>query len=216
MLEIFDVSFNLISNKEIDELFTLRKETFKDRLNWSVNCINGMEFDEYDGENTNYILGVKNKTIVCSVRMIEMKYPNMITGTFFNYFNEIKIPEGNYIESSRFFVDRERARALIGNNNPVCLMLFLSMINYARNYHYDGIYTIVSRSMLTILKRSGWRLSVVGEGLSEKNENIYLLFLPIDCASQHALIERIVKSKKTEPESFENWPLVFPIKKEEA
>ncbi|MBQ4796985.1 acyl-homoserine-lactone synthase, partial [Pectobacterium versatile] len=30
MLEIFDVSFSLMSNNKLDEVFTLRKDTFKD------------------------------------------------------------------------------------------------------------------------------------------------------------------------------------------
>lgn len=38
MLEIFDVNHTLLSETKSEELFTLRKETFKDRLNWAVQC----------------------------------------------------------------------------------------------------------------------------------------------------------------------------------
>ncbi|WP_042836014.1 acyl-homoserine-lactone synthase, partial [Yersinia pestis] len=47
MLEIFDVRYDELTDIRSEDLYKLRKKTFKDRLNWEVNCSNGMEFDEY-------------------------------------------------------------------------------------------------------------------------------------------------------------------------
>ncbi|MBP2171506.1 acyl homoserine lactone synthase [Erwinia toletana] len=214
MLEIFDVSFDMISNNKMDEMFTLRKGTFKDRLNWAVKCTGEMEFDEYDGQHTNYLLGIKDESLVCSVRFIEMQYPNMIDGTFSSFFKDVKIPQGNYIESSRFFVDRTRAKNLNPGKNPVAIMLFLAMVNYAQNYHYDGILTIVSHPMLTILKRSGWGISVISQGISEKDKPVYLLHLPVDKENQQILIDRINQHNRIGSGAFNKWPLALPLIKE--
>lgn len=210
MLEIFDVNHALLSESKSEEMFTLRKETFKDRLNWAVQCTDGMEFDQYDNNNTTYLFGIKDNTVICSLRFIETKYPNMITGTFFPYFKEINIPEGNYLESSRFFVDKSRAKDILGNEYPISSMLFLSMINYSRDKGYDGIYTIVSHPMLTILKRSGWGISVVEQGLSEKQERVYLVFLPVDDENQEALARRINRSGTFMNNELKQWPLRVP------
>ncbi|MDX6917430.1 acyl-homoserine-lactone synthase CarI [Pectobacterium carotovorum] len=210
MLEIFDVNHALLSETKSEEMFTLRKETFKDRLNWAVQCTDGMEFDQYDNNNTTYLFGIKDNTVICSLRFIETKYPNMITGTFFPYFKEINIPEGNYLESSRFFVDKSRAKDILGNEYPISSMLFLSMINYSRDKGYDGIYTIVSHPMLTILKRSGWGISVVEQGLSEKQERVYLVFLPVDDENQEALARRINRSGTFMNNELKQWPLRVP------
>ncbi|AIU86811.1 acyl-homoserine-lactone synthase CarI [Pectobacterium odoriferum] len=210
MLEIFDVNHTLLSETKSEELFTLRKETFKDRLNWAVQCTDGMEFDQYDNNNTTYLFGMKDNTVICSLRFIETKYPNMITGTFFPYFKEINIPEGNYLESSRFFVDKSRAKDILGNEYPISSMLFLSMINYSRDKGYDGIYTIVSHPMLTILKRSGWGIRVVEQGLSEKEERVYLVFLPVDDENQEALARRINRSGTFMSNELKQWPLRVP------
>lgn len=210
MLEIFDVNHALLSETKSEELFTLRKETFKDRLNWAVNCTDGMEFDQYDNNNTTYLFGIKDNTVICSLRFIETKYPNMITGTFFPYFKEINIPEGNYLESSRFFVDKSRAKDILGNEYPISSMLFLSMINYSRDKGYDGIYTIVSHPMLTILKRSGWGIRVVEQGLSEKQERVYLVFLPVDDENQEVLARRINRSGTFMGNELKQWPLRVP------
>ncbi|QWC53028.1 acyl-homoserine-lactone synthase CarI [Pectobacterium atrosepticum] len=210
MLEIFDVNHTLLSETKSEELFPLRKETFKDRLNWAVQCTDGMEFDQYDNNNTTYLFGIKDNTVICSLRFIETKYPNMITGTFFPYFKEINIPDGNYLESSRFFVDKSRAKDILGNEYPISSMLFLSMINYSRDKGYDGIYTIVSHPMLTILKRSGWGISVVEQGLSEKEEKVYLVFLPVDDENQEALARRINRSGTFMSNELKQWPLRLP------
>ncbi|QQG28620.1 acyl-homoserine-lactone synthase [Pectobacterium carotovorum] len=210
MLEIFDVSHTLLSETKSEELFILRKETFKDRLNWAVQCTDGMEFDQYDNNNTTYLFGIKDNTVICSLRFIETKYPNMITGTFFPYFKEVNIPEGNYLESSRFFVDKSRAKDILGNEYPISSMLFLSMINYSRDKGYEGIYTIVSHPMLTILKRSGWGISVVEQGLSEKQERVYLVFLPVDDENQEALARRINRSGTFMSNELKQWPLRVP------
>ncbi|GLW39883.1 acyl-homoserine-lactone synthase CarI [Pectobacterium actinidiae] len=210
MLEIFDVNHTLLSETKSEELFTLRKETFKDRLNWAVQCTDGMEFDQYDNNNTTYLFGMKDNTVICSLRFIETKYPNMITGTFFPYFKEINIPEGNYLESSRFFVDKSRAKDILGNDYPISSMLFLSMINYSRDKGYDGIYTIVSHPMLTILKRSGWGIRVVEQGLSEKEERVYLVFLPVDDENQEALARRINRRGTFMSDELKQWPLRVP------
>ncbi|MEI7237732.1 acyl-homoserine-lactone synthase CarI [Pectobacterium brasiliense] len=210
MLEIFDVNHTLLSETKSEELFTLRKETFKDRLNWAVQCTDGMEFDQYDNNNTTYLFGIKDNTVICSLRFIETKYPNMITGTFFPYFKEINIPEGNYLESSRFFVDKSRAKDILGNEYPISSMLFLSMINYSKDKGYDGIYTIVSHPMLTILKRSGWGIRVVEQGLSEKEERVYLVFLPVDDENQEALARRINRSGTFMSNQLKQWPLRVP------
>nr|P33880.1 RecName: Full=Acyl-homoserine-lactone synthase; AltName: Full=Autoinducer synthesis protein CarI [Pectobacterium carotovorum subsp. carotovorum]CAA52352.1 CarI [Pectobacterium carotovorum] len=210
MLEIFDVNHTLLSETKSGELFTLRKETFKDRLNWAVQCTDGMEFDQYDNNNTTYLFGIKDNTVICSLRFIETKYPNMITGTFFPYFKEINIPEGNYLESSRFFVDKSRAKDILGNEYPISSMLFLSMINYSKDKGYDGIYTIVSHPMLTILKRSGWGIRVVEQGLSEKEERVYLVFLPVDDENQEALARRINRSGTFMSNELKQWPLRVP------
>ncbi|GKW41672.1 acyl-homoserine-lactone synthase [Pectobacterium parvum] len=210
MLEIFDVNHTLLSEKKSEELFTLRKETFKDRLNWAVQCTDGMEFDQYDNNNTTYLFGIKDNTVICSLRFIETKYPNMITGAFFPYFKAINIPEGNYLESSRFFVDKSRAKDILGNEYPISSMLFLSMINYSRDKGYDGIYTIVSHPMLTILKRSGWGIRVVEQGLSEKEERVYLVFLPVDDENQEALARRINRNGRFMSNALNQWPLRVP------
>lgn len=209
MLKLIYVKYKHLSNKDSEDLFSLRKKTFKDRLNWSVPCSKQMEFDEYDNHNTTYILGMYQDNIICSVRFIEIKHNNMITGTFNKHFEKIDLPQGSYIEASRLFVDKKRVSELNLNKYPVSSMLFLSMITYARKFHYEGIYAIVSYQMLIIFERSGWNIKIVERGILK--ENIYLIFMPIDKENINFLIKKTAQYSKHIDTDFNHWPLSFHI-----
>lgn len=212
MMDFFDVDYDSLSKKRSAELFSLRKKTFKDRLDWRVSCEQNMEFDVYDNKNTTYIFGVYEGSIICSLRFIETKFPNMIIDTFKPYFSQLHLPEGNYIEASRLFIDKERIKVLQLQQLPISLLLFLSMINYARNLSYEGIYAIVSHPMLIIFQRSGWQISVVEKGLSEKRQNIYLIHMPVDEHNQRLLIKRINKKFPLLSHALNAWPLSFSVR----
>lgn len=212
MLNFFDVGFDSLDEKDSNEIFTLRKRVFKDRLDWMVECSNGMESDEYDCCRTIYLLGGFDNNYVCGVRFIETKYPNMITGTFKKYFDKIDIPEGNFIEASRLFIEKGRSQQLRCKGYPVSTLLFLSMINYARFYQYEGIYAIVSHPMYVIFKRSGWRISMIEKSVSEKKQNIYLIFMPIDEQSQHTLITSALQKAPFLGGNLNTWPLSLSVR----
>jgi len=50
----FDLHYyNELSPELASELYQLRKKTFRDRLDWKVECMNGMEKDQFDNEKNN-------------------------------------------------------------------------------------------------------------------------------------------------------------------
>lgn len=212
MLRFFDVGFNSLNEKDSKEIFTLRKRVFKDRLDWMVECSNGMESDEYDCCRTIYLLGGVGDNYVCGVRFIETECPNMITGTFKEYFDKFDIPKGNFIEASRLFIEKGRSQKLRFQGYPVSTLLFLSMINYARFYQYEGIYAIVSHSMYVIFKRSGWLISIIEKSVSEKKQDIYLIFMPVDEHSQRTLISLARQKAPFLGGSLNTWPLSLSVR----
>lgn len=211
MLSFSEVGFNYLNKNDAEEVFSLRKLVFKDRLDWMVECNNGMESDEYDSCRTMYLLGGVNNHYFCGVRFIETKYPNMITGAFKEYFDKFDIPKGNFIEASRLFIEKGRSQQLRCQGYPVSTLLFLSMINYARFYQYDGIYAIVSHPMYVIFKRSGWLISMIEKSVSEKKQDIYLIFMPVDERSQQTLISLARQKAPFLGCSLNTWPLSLSV-----
>ncbi|WHP30214.1 acyl-homoserine-lactone synthase [Trabulsiella odontotermitis] len=210
MFNVYVVNFSSLSHEKSEEFFMLRKNIFKDRLQWAVSCFEGKEYDQFDNETANYLFGVKNGMIICGTRIIDMKHHNMLDDTFSAFFNDVKIPEGNFLESTRFFVDKERVSEFLGKRYPVTLVLFLALINYARRHHYDGILAVASHPMMHIIRRSGWNVTVLKTGISEKEEPVYLLLGHADPASQTALKDRICSQCADQDENrLKDWPLSF-------
>ena len=210
MLELFDVSYEELKTTRAAELYRLRKQTFSDRLGWDVVCSQGMESDEFDGPGTRYILGVYEGQLICSVRFTALSQPNMITHTFRDCFSSVALPAKG-IESSRFFVDKARARSLLGESYPLSQVLFLAMVNWAQQHNHASIHTIVSRAMLTILRRSGWEISVLKEAFLTEKEKIYLLLLPAGTEDQQQLAAPVIRRTGCEPLAVTIWPLSLPV-----
>jgi len=210
MLELFDIGYDELKETLSDELYRLRKKTFSDRLGWDVTCQSDMEFDEFDNSSTRYILGMYQGELICSVRFTGLDQPNMITHTFQDCFNTVPLP-GSGTESSRFFVDKARARQLLGEQYPVSRVLFLSMINWAIHHRLVGIHTIVSRAMLTILKRSGWQITTLKEAFLSERERIYLVYLPAGKDEQSKMASGLISELACPPRSALTWPLSLPV-----
>lgn len=210
MLELFDVSYEELKTTRSEELYKLRKTTFSDRLGWDVVCSQGMESDEFDEPGTRYILGVYQGQLVCSVRFIALKRPNMITHTFNASFNTVALPEYG-TESSRFFVDKALARQLLGERYPVSQALFIAMVNWAQRNDYEKIHTIVSRPMLTVLRRSGWNITVLKEAYLSEKERIYLLTLPVGDRDRTMLSQKIISQTTSKAGSLAIWPLTLLV-----
>ena len=133
----------------------------------------------------------------------------MIMGTFLSYFNDIDLPTGHFIEASRFFVDKAKIKQLNISREPVTTMLYLAVINYALKYSYEGIYAIVSHSMMMIIKRSGWQISIIEQGISEKRQRVYLIFLPTDKVNQAILIAEVSSKTLMDTKDLAALPLSF-------
>ncbi len=206
-LEFFDIGYEALISSHAHELYRLRKVTFSDRLGWNVKCRTGMESDEFDTGGTRYILGTYDGHLICSVRFVALERPNMINRTFSACFGDMPLPPGG-VESSRFFVDKARVSQLPGKPFTVSLALFLSMINWARNNGYEGIHTIVSRPMLTILKRTGWKIKVLREAYLSEREPIYLLFLPASAKDQAWMASKLATDTGR---MFTGWPMALPL-----
>ncbi|WP_129983185.1 acyl-homoserine-lactone synthase [Serratia liquefaciens] len=160
------------------QLFSIRKRVFKTRLKWAVRCIGEFEFDEYDNAHAVYLLGMRRERIVCGVRFIASRFTTMLSSTFNHAFRPEALPSGDYIEASRLFVDKDALAASGSGQSPVSVMLFLSMIKYARLQGVEGLYSVVSPQMYVLLRRAGWAVDILGSGWLNNEEEIHTLYMP--------------------------------------
>lgn len=192
MIEVHEIPYHQLQENEAKNLYCIRKKVFKDRLNWAVECKNGMEIDDFDNNNAYYLVGKYKGQIISSVRLVDLTKPNMLRcGVFDSFFNKIELPEGKYLEASRLFIDKEKMSFFKLVGNPVCILMFFSMVKFAIKNAYKGIYTVVSAPMLTIYRRAGWNVKILETGLSEKGEIVHYLFLPVNQRDIKGIMEKL-------------------------
>lgn len=179
VVEFFLQDYNTLPQSLAAELFLLRRRTFHERLDWKVECIDGMEKDQFDNANTTYLLGMHDGKLLCGARFIDSTQPTMISEIFRDYFDNIFLPTDiPCCEVSRLFLDKGRRDSGSLRGLPISKMLFLAMILYCIKKKYRGMYAVASRGMYTIFRHANWKIEVVQRGLSEKGETIYYIFMP--------------------------------------
>lgn len=194
MINFMEVRYMDLTTSDSIQLFSARKKTFKDRLDWMVDIVNDMEFDIYDNINANYIFGKYDDLLICSVRLIDTTQKNMLNdGVFDGFFGEKIKLNGGFLEASRLFIDKEKIKKLSLSKYPICSMLFRVMVTYARKKKYNCMYAVVSQQMYIIFRRAGWDVEIIGCGQSEKQKTIYVIAMHVDKKSVSRLFERTSK-----------------------
>ncbi|UVL84915.1 acyl-homoserine-lactone synthase [Pseudomonas sp. B21-028] len=194
------VSFHVINHSNASEelladLYGLRKEIFSDRLDWRVTTHHGREVDEYDNASATYLVGLYAGRPLSSLRLINTLNSYMVEGPFRNFF-KCKLPKDRSIaESSRFFVDKTRSRAMGLNRAPLTEMLLLAMHEHAAGQDLDSIITVVSQAMSRIVLRAGWRYEVLDIGEASPGEKVLLLNMPVRPENAWSL-EQTIASKR--------------------
>jgi len=130
-VEFHKVEYRADPHPWVAELYGLRKHVFADRLNWRVAVRDGIELDEYDSQNTTYLVGLCDGIPLAGVRLINTLEPYMVEGPFRDFFTCVPPKQALMAESSRFFVDKTRSRKLGLAHLPLTEMLLYSMHDHA-------------------------------------------------------------------------------------
>lgn len=194
-IEFFLSHHNDLHSGIAGELYSLRKKTFQERLEWKVECSGGYEKDQFDNVNATYLLGISEGQLLCGARFIDSRCPTMISEIFHEYFKDLVLPTDiPCCEISRLFLDKDRRDEGQLRGMPASKALFVAMIMYCINQGYHGMYAIASRGMYAIFRQAGWKVEVIRKGTSEKGEVIYYIFMP---ANENVIEEIINKDKKS-------------------
>jgi len=127
VIEFFLHDYDDLPSALARELFRLRRKTFRDRLDWKVECVEDMEKDQFDNPNTTYLLGMYEGQLLCGARFINSTHPTMISEIFHNYFDEAIIFPADVpcCEISRLFLDKETRDSASLQGVPASKALFL-------------------------------------------------------------------------------------------
>jgi acyl homoserine lactone synthase len=151
--------------REIDEMFRLRAQVFRDRMGWDVVVKDGWEIDRFDELDPLYLLCLDDREVVRgSARLLPTTGPNMLNDVF----SEL-LPGGSPVrsalmwESSRFSVDRSALAERTENRmNRVTGELLIGIFDVAARAGLEFIVSVYDVMMGRVLKRSGCHAEPLG------------------------------------------------------
>lgn len=169
----------------IDRHHRLRAQVFRDRLEWTVDVVDGREADEYDSLSPTYILAVTDEgTVAGCARLLPATGPTMLERTFPQLLATGRlISHPAMIESSRFCVDTSIGEGRGGGIHDATLFMFAGIIEWAMENGYDEIVTATDIRFERILKRAGWPMQRLDEAQRIGNTIAVAGSLPADLAS---------------------------------
>lgn len=150
--------------REVEELFRLRYRVFKERLEWNVECQDGMEKDRFDELNPVY-LAYRNAAgaVEGCIRLLPTTGPNMLRDVFPALLDGQQAPDSPRIwESSRFSLDTTSTDKSQVGLTRATHELFAGMIEFGLMWGLTHIVTVTDLRVERILRRSGWPLERLG------------------------------------------------------
>ena len=94
-----------------DQMYRMRHQYFFEKLGWEVNSVNGMEFDQFDRDDTVYIFYLEADQIIGCFRILPTTKPYMLSEIFSDLAGGY-IPSASHIcEVSRYVVEKELIRS---------------------------------------------------------------------------------------------------------
>lgn len=150
----------------IEGMHRLRASVFRDRLDWEVTVVGGLEIDDFDQLSATYILLLTGPSKVSGcARLLPASGATMLTRAFPQL-----LPGGTLrahaamVESSRFCVDTtiEEGRG-DGALHEATLTMLAAIIEWSIINGYSEIVTATDVRFERILKRAGWPMRRLGE-----------------------------------------------------
>ena len=159
MLEIIFKGNRRKYYKELSEMHRLRHHLFVEKLGWNLKTVNGMEFDQYDTDDSFYLIH-KNSLgeVDACTRIIQTTQPNMLSEIFPYLISNNKPPKSPYVwETTRFGADTKTAPRNI-TGILIAGMLEFGIFMGAKNY-----VSVTNVPLEPLLKRAGWNPQRLGE-----------------------------------------------------
>lgn len=151
--------------KLLDEMFRLRARIFRDRMNWDVNVVDGMERDEYDDLDPVYIVltDEKAREVHGSLRLLPTTGPTLLKDTFSDTLPDaVHLSAPSIWECTRLCIDDK----LVGDR-PENLLLASALLieglgEVALKAGIETILGVFEPLMLRVYRRIGCTLEILG------------------------------------------------------
>ena len=190
MIYIVNAENRGLFDAELSAMHRARKHIFVDTLGWQLPIHNGEEIDQYDTDDTTYLLAHSPQvTPIASARLLPTTVPHLMCDLF-AHTCEGGAPHGDHIwEASRFCPSpalsrRERIAAL--------WPIFCGILETALLFDIAQIIFTANAALLPLALKCGWHARVLGPTFADGADTVTAVRVDVDRAGLRLLRRRFL------------------------
>ncbi|QMV52213.1 acyl-homoserine-lactone synthase [Ewingella americana] len=170
-------------------MFNLRHRVFKQRLKWDVSSIDDLEIDQFDNNETQYIITTDiNNNVKCCVRLLPTTSPYMLSEIFpYLWQSQQPMPCSDSIcELSRFSFEKNADSKNYGFSQSV-IRLLRNLVMYAQHNDISRYVFVTTAAIERMLLIQGVSINRIGEVIRIGNTDTTVIFMNINTKTFNAL-----------------------------
>jgi len=192
MILIINAENRSLFDVELIEMHRQRKAVFVDKQGWQVPVIGDMEVDDYDGENTTYLIAKADSgssAVLASARLLPTVQPHLMADLFLDACGG-SAPRGPSIwEVSRFCV----SPGIVKRRRRVELLweMTCAVIETTLLYGIEKVTFVANAALLPLALECGWSAERLGPTLPDGDDEITAVAASITPHGLRAVRERL-------------------------
>lgn len=166
-MEITTATAGQLSTGELKEMARYRYGIFVEQLGWQLECSPGIELDQFDRNDTNYVIARSTSgQMIGAARLLPTTRPYLLGDVFPQLMDHSPPRDAQTWELSRFAVDPPAEHAGISRSrfsSPVAIELLKASLRLAQTKGADRLVTVSPVGVERLLRREGFNASRAGE-----------------------------------------------------
>lgn len=176
-----------LSSQALNSMYCLRRRTFKERLGWQVDDLDGYEYDGFDDLNPTYSLVRKSDKVVACTRLLPTVGRYMLKNIFSDLARGEEIPSReDVLEISRFAVDKNLSRHYRGLVSGVTFEMFRALYLHAVENQVSGYVIVTTTSAERVMRLMKLPIRRFGDGKATSIDGVASVALWLDVNPAYA------------------------------
>lgn len=144
-----------------------RHQVFVEKLGWELQCNNGLEYDQFDRDDTVYVVAQNDaQEVIGTARLLPTNRPYLLGEVFPQLMNGLPTPDSSEVwELSRFAaVDFNAATtsALVQFSSPTAVGLLRASLKHAASLGAKRLITVSPLGVERLLRKAGFMVHRAG------------------------------------------------------
>lgn len=183
-MDIISGTQTTLDEDVMDGLARFRYQVFVEMLGWDLPCRDGLELDQFDREDTVYVIARKGLQVVGTARLLPTHRPYLLGEVFPQLMAEMPRPQDPFVwELSRFSaVDLDSAPvggATRQFSSPIAVELLHSVLRLAAEHRVQRLITVSPLGIERLLRRAGFLAHRAGPPVIVDGQPIFACWIEV-------------------------------------